>query len=52
MAKVILPTNLKTSYGKKLSYKTGTSASAEVITEDSRWLEKLFYQLRKVTKGR
>lgn len=52
MAKVILPIGLKASYGKKLSYKTGMSASAEIITEDSRLLQKLFYQLRKVTNGR
>lgn len=52
MAKVVLPTGLRTSYGKKMAYKTGMSASAEIIAEDSRLLQKLFYQLRKVTNGR
>ena len=52
LAKVVLPTGLKTTYGKSLAYKTGMSASAEVITDDSRLLEKLFYQLRKVAGGR
>ena len=52
LAKVVLPTGLKTTYGRSLAYKTGMSASAEVITDDSRLLEKLFYQLRKVSNGR
>jgi multidrug efflux pump subunit AcrA (membrane-fusion protein) len=52
MAKVILPTGLTTAYGKKLAYKTGMSASAEIITADSRLVEKLFYQLRKITNER
>lgn len=51
LAKVVLPTGLKTTFGKSLTYKIGMSASAEVITDDSRLLEKLFYQLRKVTNG-
>lgn len=52
LAKVALPIGLKTTYGKTLSYKTGMTASAEIITEDNRLFEKLFYQLRKVTGGR
>ncbi len=52
LAKVVLPVGLKTTYGKSLAYKTGMTASAEVITDDSRLLEKLFYQLRKVAGGR
>ena len=52
LAKVVLPSGLRTTYGKSLAYKTGMSASAEVITDDSRLLEKLFYQLRKITNGR
>ena len=51
LAKVELPTGLKTTYGKRLAYKTGMSASADIITNDSRLLEKLFYQLRKVSNG-
>jgi HlyD family secretion protein len=52
LAKVKLPVGLKTTYGNILTYKTGMTASADIITEDSRLLEKLFYQLRKVTNGR
>ncbi|QIP16718.1 HlyD family efflux transporter periplasmic adaptor subunit [Spirosoma aureum] len=51
LAKVTLSNGLRTSYGQKLAYKSGMAASAEVVTEDSRLLEKLFYQLRKFTKG-
>lgn len=51
LAKVVLPSGLKTTYGKSLAYKTGMTASADVLTTDSRLLEKLFYQLRKVTNG-
>lgn len=46
LAKVVLPKGLKTNYGKLLAYKTGMTASADVITTDSRLLEKLFYQFR------
>lgn len=51
LAKVLLPTGLKTTYGKSLTYKMGMSASAEIITDDSSLLEKLFFQLRKSTNG-
>ena len=52
LARVTLPTGLKTTYGKTLAFKTGMTATADVMTDDSRLLEKLFYQLRKVTEGR
>jgi multidrug efflux pump subunit AcrA (membrane-fusion protein) len=52
LARVALPTGLRTTYGKSLAYKTGMTASADIITADNRLLEKLFYQLRKVTGGR
>ncbi|WP_245565030.1 hypothetical protein [Spirosoma spitsbergense] len=52
LARVQLPAGLKTTYGKSLAYRTGMSASADIITDDIRLLEKLFYQLRKVTNGR
>ncbi|GAB2580140.1 hypothetical protein GCM10027190_32210 [Spirosoma areae] len=51
LANVQLLSGLKTTYGKQLAYKTGMSATADIITEDNRLLEKLFYQLRKVTNG-
>ncbi len=52
MAQVALPTGLQTTYGKLLVYKTGMTASADIITVDNRLLEKLFYQLRSVTASR
>ncbi|MGI4871608.1 MAG: HlyD family efflux transporter periplasmic adaptor subunit [Janthinobacterium lividum] len=52
LARVALPTGLKTTYGKSLAYKTGMTASAEGITADNRLLEKLFYQLRSVGASR
>lgn len=52
LAKVQLLAGLKTTYGKTLAYKTGMTASADIITDDKRLLEKLFYQLRKVANGR
>ena len=52
LAEVALPTGLKTTYGKSLAYRTGMTASADIVTADNRLLEKLFYQLRKVTGGR
>ena len=52
LARVALPRGLKTTYGKSLAYRTGMTASAEIITADNRLLEKLFYQFRKVTDGR
>jgi multidrug efflux pump subunit AcrA (membrane-fusion protein) len=51
LARVQLPAGLKTTYGKSLAYKTGMTASADIITDDTRLLEKLFYQLRKVANG-
>ena len=51
LAKVTLPIGLKTTYGKSLVYKTGMTASADIITTDSRLLEKLFYQFRGATSG-
>lgn len=52
LARVALPKGLKTTYGHSLAYKTGMTASADIITADTRLLEKLFYQLRKVSNGR
>jgi hypothetical protein len=52
LAKVSLHDGLKTTYGHHLAFKTGMTASGEIITEDQRLLEKLFYQLRKVLNSR
>lgn len=51
LASVTLPAGLKTTYGKSLAYRTGMAASADIVTADTRLLEKLFYQLRQVTNG-
>ncbi|GAB3562779.1 HlyD family efflux transporter periplasmic adaptor subunit [Spirosoma luteolum] len=52
LAKVILPNGLRTTYQKTLSQKTGMTATADIITNDTRLLEKLFYQLRRIQGGR
>lgn len=52
LAKVELPQGLQTTYNKSLVVKTGMAASADILTDDSRLLEKLFYQLRKISSGR
>lgn len=52
LARVALPTGLKTTYGNSLAYKTGMTASADIITTDNRLLEKLFYQFRMVANGK
>lgn len=52
MAKLSLPNGLTSTYGKKLTYKTGMAASAEIITEDSRLIEKLLFQFRKILHQR
>jgi multidrug resistance efflux pump len=44
-----LPNGLKTNYNKTLIYKNGMEASAEIVTEDLRLIERVFYQLRKIT---
>ncbi len=52
LARVELPTGLRTTYGKTLAFKTGMTATADVMTDDTRLINKLFYQLRKVLDGR
>lgn len=48
-AKVVLPDGLKSNFGKQLRYKAGMAASAQIITDDTRLLEKIFNQLRLLT---
>jgi HlyD family secretion protein len=48
IATVKLPNGLKTNFNKQLSYKIGMTASAEIITEELRLIERLFYQIRKI----
>ncbi|WP_111685549.1 HlyD family secretion protein [Winogradskyella tangerina] len=47
---VSLPSNLITSYNKKIEFKHEMRASAEIITEDLRLIDRLFYQLRNLFK--
>ncbi|NOT11851.1 MAG: HlyD family efflux transporter periplasmic adaptor subunit [Methylococcaceae bacterium] len=46
----ILPNPLVTSYKKTLSFHQEMQGQAEIVTEDIRLLERVFYQLRKVLK--
>jgi HlyD family secretion protein len=48
MATVNLPLGLTTNYGKKLTYTNNMMASSEIITEDLRLIERLFYQFRRL----
>lgn len=47
MAKIIFPNGLKTNYNKQITYRNGMKASAEIITEDMRLIERLLYNFRK-----
>jgi multidrug resistance efflux pump len=48
---VALPQALKTSFGKQLNFRQEMQGQAEIITEDLRLLERIFYQLRKLLMG-
>jgi multidrug resistance efflux pump len=45
---VDLSKNLKTTYNKRLEFRQEMQGKAEIITEDLRLLERIFYQLRKI----
>jgi HlyD family secretion protein len=47
LAKVVMPEGLITNFGKQITYKAGMNAAGEIITEDTRLLEKVFYNFRK-----
>ncbi|MDO1450745.1 HlyD family efflux transporter periplasmic adaptor subunit [Rhodocytophaga aerolata] len=51
LAKVALPNGLQTNYGKQIPYKSGMTATAQIITEEVRMLERLFYQFKKVANN-
>lgn len=46
VAKIYFPNGLNTSLNKRIPFKTGGAASAEIITKDYRLLEKIFYNFR------
>ncbi len=45
---VELPTKLTTTYNKQLEFRHELQGHAEIITEDLRLLERMFYQIRKI----
>ncbi|WP_165370399.1 HlyD family secretion protein [Hymenobacter persicinus] len=47
LARIILPQGLRTTYNRQITYRAGMQASAEIITEDSRLLAKIFYNFRR-----
>jgi multidrug resistance efflux pump len=48
--KVMLPSNQLVTYNKNVKIKVGMTASGEIVTEDLRLIEKLFYELRRYVK--
>jgi len=46
LAKVSLPDGLVTTHGKRLTFRDGMSATSQVITENSRLMEKIFHGLK------
>jgi HlyD family secretion protein len=47
LAKINLPNGLLTTYGQRITYRTGMNAVAEIVTDDTKLIEKLFNNLRK-----
>jgi multidrug resistance efflux pump len=48
---VALPQALRTSFGKQLDFRQEMQGRAEIVTEDLRLLERIFYQIRKLLMG-
>jgi hypothetical protein len=48
---VQLPHDLRTSFNTRLDFKQEMQGSAEIITEELRLLERIFYQIRRVLKN-
>ena len=47
LAKVKLPFGLTTNYGKRLHYRYGLFAQADIVTENMRLLDRFYYNIRK-----
>lgn len=47
-AKMLLPNGLISNYQRKLTYKTGMTGTADIITDDTRLLSRIFNNLRQV----
>lgn len=45
---VKLPKNLITNYNKEIKFKQEMHGTAEIVTEDLRFIERLFYQFKKI----
>ena len=50
LAKVIFPNGLFTNYGKQVQYRNGLIAQADIITQDTRLLERFYYSIIKTLK--
>jgi hypothetical protein len=48
LAKINLPKGLTTNHNKKILYREGLSAQAEIITKDIRLLQRLYYSITKM----
>lgn len=48
LAKVMLPKGLTSQYGKRIKYREGMLATGEIVTDNLRLLERIFFQFRKV----
>lgn len=48
MAKVVFPNGLVSNYNKQIVYRNGMKATAEIITEDMRLIERILYSFRKL----
>ncbi len=50
LVNVIFPKGLLTSSHKALPFRNGMTATVEIITEDLKFIERLFYDFRKILK--
>ncbi len=46
--RIDFPAGLRTSTGRQLPFRNGLTATGEIITEDTRLIEKIFYELRRL----
>ena len=47
---VTLPKGLKTSYHRNLAFDKELKGNAEIVTQDLRLIERIFYQMRKLLR--
>lgn len=50
LSKIALPDNLSTTANKKIQYREGLSANAEIITKDMKLIERLYYTILRLKK--